>query len=292
MVARHPPRVYSLCGHAGTSFVSEVQRIVEALRARRANLVVLQHASSHSADDCGLWFVDDEATSRTICQFESPHGAPPFLVEGGEHDGRWVAISVDEVVEMIDAIARGEHAAILEQTRVRPVDSPERALAWLASRGAHPWLVRHHELVLEAARELLDAVEARFDVTPDRAFVLIGAAVHDVGKMIVPSEMSAPGHAHEEAGAAFLAYAGFGASSRVATSHASWDAPGTELSDRLVALADKLWKGKREPLLEEAVIDEVASLTQRERWDVYARLDSIFEQVAEAGPERLARSVV
>ena len=53
--------------------------------------------------------------------------------------------------------------------------TPEDALRWLASRGAHAWLVRHHELVLEAAEELVQGL-AQWALVFDGDHVLMGAA--------------------------------------------------------------------------------------------------------------------
>lgn len=271
---------------------TDIQRVIDALRARQPTLVVTQLVVKHPADDDGLWYVNEsaDAEARSLCQIESSRHDAPFLIES--EACQWVAMTWAEVVEVVEAIANKTSNAALEPMRVRPIGSPEEALAWLALRGAHTWLVRHHELVLEAARELLDATTKTLALTLDGDFVLLGAALHDAGKMIEPSEMSAPGHRHEEAGEAFLAYAGMHQLSRVAVSHARWNAPGTTLEDRFVALADKLWKGKREAALEQAVIDEVAGVTGRERWEVFTEMDAIFERIASRGPARLSRSVV
>jgi hypothetical protein len=45
---------------------------------------------------------------------------------------------------------------------------------------------------------------------------------------------------------------------RFAATHASWQAPGIELEDLLVSLADKIWKAKRVPDLEQLVVDRLA----------------------------------
>ena len=60
--------------------------------------------------------------------------------------------------------------------------------------------------------------------------------------------------------------------------------------ERSIALADKLLKGKREDSLELAVIDGVAARLQLSRWDLFTRLDEVFEQTASDGPLRLERS--
>ena len=63
---------------------------------------------------------------------------------------------------------------------------------------------------------------------------------------------------------------------RCCVSHAQWQAPDVSFEERSVALADKLWKGKREQELELAVIDAAASKLAVERWDVFERLDAAF----------------
>lgn len=73
-------------------------------------------------------------------------------------------------------------------------------------------------------------------------------------------------------------------------SHAAWKSDGVSFEERPVALADKLWKGKREADLELAVIDEIAHRLGCDRWDVFAQMDSVFEEIAVSGSERLQRS--
>jgi hypothetical protein len=62
------------------------------------------------------------------------------------------------------------------------------------------------------------------------------------------------------------------------------------LEELLVALADKLWKGKRDPELEQLVVDRTAAGARKERWDLFTHLDNAFEQIAAGRPERLERS--
>ena len=60
----------------------------------------------------------------------------------------------------------------------------------------------------------------------------------------------------------------------------------------MVALSDKLWKGKREDDLEELTVRHVQYLRPSEdRWAVFLELDTLFESVADAGARRLMRSV-
>jgi HD domain len=148
-------------------------------------------------------------------------------------------------------------------------------------------------LVLEAAVLLCDRVQADFGLQFDRDRVLVGAAAHDAGKIVHPEEMTAPGHLHERAGERLLLAHGVPAAvARFCITHAMWDAPDVSVEDLLVALADKLWKGKREDDLERRVADAIKRETNREAWKTFDVLDAICESIAAGGPERLARSSV
>jgi hypothetical protein len=176
--------------------------------------------------------------------------------------------------------------------RALNANGPLDAFQLLRDLGATPWLVRHHELVVEAATLLCDRVASDLGVSFDRAQVLAGAALHDAGKVVHPEEMSAPGHQHERGGEQLLLARGVApAIARFCVTHASWDAPNITIEDLLVALADKLWKGKRDDELERRVADAVARSTSAEAWAVFDALDAIFESIAADGPARLARSV-
>lgn len=165
--------------------------------------------------------------------------------------------------------------------------TPGAALELLAAAGAPPWLVRHHELVEAATAICAGLAEVAFD----RDAVLAGAALHDAGKIEHPDEMHAPGHAHEAAGRSLLLARGVPVSlARFCVTHAAWDAEGCTIEDRLVALADKLWKGKRDAALEQRLVDEIAVATSAEAWVVFDRFDALCESVAAGGPDRLARS--
>ena len=62
------------------------------------------------------------------------------------------------------------------------------------------------------------------------------------------------------------------------------------LEELLVALADTLWKGVRRERLERMVLDEIARRLEVDVWSIYVELDSCFDAIAEAGPDRLMRS--
>jgi len=123
--------------------------------------------------------------------------------------------------------------------------------------------------------------------------VLAGAAIHDAGKIVHPEEMRMPGHQHELAGEHLLLAHGVPPEvARFCVTHAAWNAPDASIEDLLVALADKLWKGKREDDLERRVADAISSAAKREAWETFDVLDAICESIAADGPDRLARSNV
>jgi hypothetical protein len=164
------------------------------------------------------------------------------------------------------------------------------AMQLLARLGAPPRLVRHVELVGEAADELIAELQ-RLALPFDADFVRAGVVLHDVGKTLHISELDQPGSAHEPAGEQLLLEHGVEPGlARVCRTHAAWNEPGTRLEERLIALSDKLWKGVRVRELEERVIDDVAATLGTDRWSVFTELDSLFERVAADGHVRLARS--
>ena len=138
---------------------------------------------------------------------------------------------------------------------------------------------------------LCDRVAAELGVTFDRERVLAGAALHDAGKIVHPKEMQAPGSRHEPAGEQLLLANGVDpAIARCCVTHASWNGPDITIEDLLVALADKLWKGRRDDALERRTLGMLERATGRPAWEVFAAFDAICEAIAADGPARLARS--
>jgi hypothetical protein len=153
--------------------------------------------------------------------------------------------------------------------------------------------VRHHELVLEAAVMICDAVENDLGLRFDRKAVLLGASIHDTGKISHPEEMSVAGHRHEVAGHELLLASNVCAAiARFCITHAAWAEVDCTMEDGLVALADKLWKGKRDEALERHLVARIATEMKQEPWDVFSRFDAICDAVAAEGPDRLSRSVI
>jgi hypothetical protein len=156
--------------------------------------------------------------------------------------------------------------------------------------GAPPRLLRHVELVGEAA-ELLLARLAALRVPLDAEFVRAGVILHDAGKIMHPAELDGPGNRHEPDGESLLLEHGVSANlARVCRSHAQWDQMTVSLEELVVALADKLWKGVRKRNLEELAIDRVAASLGTDRWNVFLELDTLFEEIAANGSNRLERS--
>ncbi|WP_394829829.1 HD domain-containing protein [Pendulispora albinea] len=160
----------------------------------------------------------------------------------------------------------------------------------LEALGAPYRLIAHGLLVAEAAEVLLLKLR-QVGFVVDESWVLAGAVLHDAGKIVHPSELDAPGKSHESAGEALLL--AHGVERHVAhtcVSHAAWEHASCSVEEKLVALADALWKGVRRPVLETAIIDEVARRTQADRWSIFVDLDTCFEAIADEGSDRLARS--
>lgn len=169
--------------------------------------------------------------------------------------------------------------------------SRSEAKVLLQSLGAPRHLLQHVDLVGEAADQILLALQAN-KISVNEQFVLVGVALHDVGKIKHPSEMTAPGSNHEPAGEQMLLAAGASPEiARVSLSHARWSQMPVSLEELLVALSDKLWKGVRVPELESMVVDECAKRSHQDYWQLFVSLDSSFEQIADLGPDRLGRSI-
>jgi HD superfamily phosphodiesterase len=166
------------------------------------------------------------------------------------------------------------------------------ALRLLTEIGAPARLVRHAQLVGEAAEELIVGL-AGLGVPLDAELVRVGVVLHDAGKSIHHAELDGPGCEHEPAGERLLLDHGATPDvARICRSHARWRDLAETLEELVVALADKLWKGARVVELETLVIDRAAGLTRRERWDLFTDLDAVFERIATGADERLARSRV
>jgi len=152
-------------------------------------------------------------------------------------------------------------------------------------------LLVHVQLVGEAGEVILGQCRD-LNVDVDEEFVRIGIAIHDVGKIVHAHEITGPGSDHEPEGEKMLVERGVSARiSRCCLSHARWDRMECSIEELLIALADKLWKGKRVEALELLVIDRIAGQLGKDRWDLFSELDFKFEEIALSGHEKLQRSI-
>jgi hypothetical protein len=164
------------------------------------------------------------------------------------------------------------------------------AYTMLQSLGASHRLICHVKLVGEAA-EVLIAKLQQLQVPVDACFVRLGVAFHDAGKILHPEELVAKGTHHEAAGEQLLIANGVDPSlARCCRSHGQWQTMDCCFEELLVALADTLWKGKRNTQLEGEVIQWIATLSQKDYWELFVEIDACFEEIAADSHSRLLRS--
>jgi hypothetical protein len=171
---------------------------------------------------------------------------------------------------------------------LRPL--PIEAAELLHRVDAPPRLVAHLRAVHDVAGQLLEWIAARnLDLGINPQAVLFGAATHDIGKTLHPAELSAPGAQHEEAGRELLLTQGVDSvMARFAATHAAWTTEEAGMEDLLVSLADKIWKNKRVPELEDLVVARLAGASGRSVWEEFLDLDSVLARIGDQADERLA----
>ncbi len=171
---------------------------------------------------------------------------------------------------------------------LRPL--PDEAAHLLDHYQTPPRLIAHLTLVHDVACMLTEALDHTWPaLNYDREAVWLGAAIHDIGKALVPHELTQPGHKHETVGEALLLQQGMSPRlARFARTHARWaDDPDARIEDLLVALADSWWRGKRDHALEAAVSDQIALQTGNAEWQVFIALDDIAAAITAEADTRL-----
>ena len=170
-------------------------------------------------------------------------------------------------------------------------NSRKEAFELIDELGAPEHLKTHVTLVGEAADLLIEAIGS-LGIELDFEFVRVGVVIHDIGKTVHINELTGPGSEHEPEGEKILLERGISPRlARVCMSHARWEQMDCSFEELLIALSDKLWKGKRVESLELKVVDLAALHLGKDRWDVFTELDYKFEEIASGGHERLQRSV-
>ena len=86
-----------------------------------------------------------------------------------------------------------------------PNPLPIRVTALLQTMDAPPRLIAHLQLVHHVAVQLTAGLESSYPtLNYDREQVLIGAATHDIGKIVFPAELIQSGNQHEDTGVDLL----------------------------------------------------------------------------------------
>lgn len=167
----------------------------------------------------------------------------------------------------------------------------EEAYLLLDELNAPKKLIIHVQLVWEAGK-ILCAKMKELNISIDYLLVEVGIAIHDIGKIVHRSEIVESGILHEKEGEKILLARGYSAKlAKVCVSHGQWKNEDNSLEELLIALSDKLWKGKRVVELETMVINRIASILDVEYWSTFTELDDCFEGIAADGDLRLNRSV-
>jgi HD superfamily phosphodiesterase len=168
---------------------------------------------------------------------------------------------------------------------------PPAAVELLTELDAPPRLAAHLRAVHDVAVQIVGWLHGRYPgVAVDGPAVLAAAALHDIGKVHFPGELSGPGSSHEHGGYRLLRSRGV--DERVAglvRDHGSWrhrSEPSLELL--LVSLADAVWKDKRREDLEQLVVDRLAAATGQPLWTVFAELDEHLTAIGSRAVQRLA----
>jgi hypothetical protein len=175
----------------------------------------------------------------------------------------------------------------LDNTKYHPL--PELAIALHTRFNTPARLLAHHILVHHVAYHLLINLQrCQLAENIDQTAVCFGAATHDLGKTMYPNQLNVPGKQHEQAGQILLIQVGISAKqARFAALHSDITSE-RNIDELLVALADHLWKGKRNTALEELVIAERAQASQRDYWDVWVTISELCDRLAADSISRLA----
>jgi len=118
---------------------------------------------------------------------------------------------------------------------------PDPVIAILESIKAPQRLVAHLSLVHDVATTLVKEIKREYpNLQFDEHEVLFGAATHDIGKVLFPTELVGPGYTHEECGAEILKkFAVSDSLARFTRTHGLWKSNEATIEDLLVSLADK-----------------------------------------------------
>ena len=150
-------------------------------------------------------------------------------------------------------------------------------------------LNRHLRIVFFIASQLLFQLEKEWkELEIDNKLVQFGAVTHDIGKVLSQAEIYHSGNKHEFNGRDLLISYGYDeVSSRFTITHGNWQKENIELEDLIVALADKIWKGKRVSELEEMICSKISNQLKIDYWEIYLNLNSILDKLCLSAQSRL-----
>ncbi len=174
-------------------------------------------------------------------------------------------------------------------TKFAPKDLPSDIQRILDDLHCPALLVRHLILVYNVGLLLTKKIQLEFpNVTLLEEEIVFGTATHDIGKISFKKELSEKGKQHEQAGfETLIAYGINEKMARFTKTHGNWEQENIKIEDLIVALADKIWKGKRIDSLEEKLIKEISTGINSEYWTVYSKMDSIISEICLGADARL-----
>ena len=191
-----------------------------------------------------------------------------------------------------DVVTAGDHLlSALHDTAQPPLRPlPDTVAQLLRDLDAPPRLAAHLRAVHDVAYQIADWMATQHPaVRFDRHAMLFGAATHDIGKTAYVAELSGPGSEHEQAGQQLLLAHGISPRlARFAATHAAWSRPDLEIEDLLVSVADKAWKDKRVPDLEDLVVSRLAQASGRSTWEEFLAFDDLLTSIGHDAGQRLA----
>lgn len=167
---------------------------------------------------------------------------------------------------------------------------PKRAADLFNTLTVSPRLGVHLLLVYDVAIQIMAWLKHYYPKLEfDEEAVLFGAITHDIGKVVCHNEIFGPGSTHEQIGYELLVDHGIEKKlARFTRTHSAWTATETTMDDWLVSLADKIWKGKRVPDLEQLIVMNISTATKSEPWEVFLCLDDLLNDIIKDADSRLA----
>ncbi|MDC0288030.1 HD domain-containing protein [Rubripirellula sp.] len=174
--------------------------------------------------------------------------------------------------------------------RLTPCALPDAVADLCARLHAPQRLIAHLTLVHDVACQITRRLNSDFPTLKlNASMVQLGAATHDMGKIVHPEELCAAGTQHELAGPAFLTQHGFPADiARCARTHGRWADEELALEELLVALADHVWKGARCERLETRIVELIAEKTGQQTWEVFQAVDELLNTITSNSEARLS----